>query len=272
MTFWNGQINSNPWNGTKGLAFLLSFAIWVTPSTGNATPFPVEESLRQSVVRILIYSSDLSTDSDEREIVASGSGVIIEQEEQAYTVLTNRHVVAFGSGTLILTHDGQQYEPSTKPILVNDNDLALLRFISSRDYGQAIPEMRPAAIGDQVYSLGFPTHQTGTTLTTFDLGIEAFRQTEGQINLLLSRALTSGYDLGYTNDIELGMSGGPIFSSDGFLVGINGRVKGRDPGFGAYRFADGSQPSPEQLQQITPLSWGISIQAYLDWLSQSDSR
>ncbi len=67
--------------------------------------------------------------------------------------------------------------------------------------------------------------------------------------------------------ITVGMSGGPIFNGNGLLIGINGRVKNRDPDFGVYAFEDGSEPSPAMLQQMVNSSWGIPISTYLQFVS-----
>jgi hypothetical protein len=106
-----------------------------------------------------------------------------------------------------------------------------------------------------------------TLNTTFDLGIRGFRFTRGKVLLLLPKPLERGYRLGYTNDIEVGMSGGPIFQAQGLLVGINGRLKDRDPDFGVYAFEDGTQPPPEMIEQMVRSSWGIPIGTYLEFVS-----
>ncbi|HAJ64669.1 MAG TPA: serine protease, partial [Cyanobacteria bacterium UBA8543] len=66
-----------------------------------------------------------------------------------------------------------------------------------------------------------------------------FVLTTGQVSLLLNRALVGGYQVGYTNEIQKGMSGGPILNRQGKLVGINGMHKyplWGDP----YIYKDGS--------------------------------
>ncbi|MEG4986296.1 hypothetical protein QUB08_11060 [Microcoleus sp. BR0-C5] len=52
--------------------------------------------------------------------------------------------------------------------------------------------------------------------------------------MLLLKSLPQGYRLGYTNEVKIGMSRDPIFNAKGFLIGINGRGKYRDPNFGVY--------------------------------------
>jgi hypothetical protein len=86
-----------------------------------------------------------------------------------------------------------------------------------------------------------------------------FRITAGTIGAIAPKLLQDGYRLGYSNDVVLGMSGGPILNEQGQLIGINGRLKQRDPGFGGWTFADGSQPSAAQQEQFAQLSWGILL-------------
>ena len=68
-----------------------------------------------------------------------------------------------------------------------------------------------------------------------------------------------GYQLGYTNNVENGMSGGPVIDAQGRLIGINGRLKHPFIGINAYVFTDGSMPSKKQFLQMETLSWAIPI-------------
>lgn len=43
--------------------------------------------------------------------------------------------------------------------------------------------------------------------------------------MVLKKSLQEGYQLGYTNEIEQGMSGGPVLDQSGRLIAINGRLK-----------------------------------------------
>ena len=104
----------------------------------------------------------------------------------------------------------------------------------------------------------------GDNQNSLDLGNEAFLLTKGEISLVPNKSLPLGYQLGYTNETAIGMSGSPIFNARGMLVAIHGRGKHRDPGFGVYIFADGTEPSTEQLSQMIQSSWGIPISTYLE--------
>lgn len=63
--------------------------------------------------------------------------------------------------------------------------------------------------------------------------------------------------MGYTNDIEQGMSGGPVLDQYGRLIGINGRLKYPPQGIIAFMFADGTVPSKKLFQQMEALSWAV---------------
>lgn len=221
----------------------------------NVDRVDVQQMARLTTVRILTAN-------------ASGSGAIVQQEGQVYTVLTNWHVVAFSQEHTIITPDGKRYLPLFPPKHLGNTDLAIIEFRSFDSYEVAEILLDPVEIGETVVAAGFPMYRRGTLTTTFDLGIERFHLTTGLVSLILPKSLPQGYRLGYTNDIEVGMSGGPIFNDKGFLVGINGRVKNRDPGFGVYIFEDGSEPSSVLLAQMVKSSWGIPISTYWQFVSE----
>ncbi|WP_054469772.1 tetratricopeptide repeat protein [Planktothricoides sp. SR001] len=82
--------------------------------------------------------------------------------------------------------------------------------------------------------------------------------TEGEISLIPDQALEQGYQLGYTNLIQSGMSGGPIINSQGDIVGFNGRHG--NPLFGdPFVYADGSKPTDGERQKMVGLSWGLPV-------------
>jgi serine protease Do len=191
---------------------------------------------------------------------SAGSGVIVGRQGNLYSVLTSWHVVN-SSNPLILTKDDQQHQLTNSPQHLGNADLAVLQFYSEVDYPQAEIETQMPQIGDKVYAAGFPL-SIGSKENTVDLGNKAFRWTQGEISIIPLKSLPQGYRLGYTNDTEMGMSGSPIFNSQGLLIGIHGRGKYRDPGFGVYLFEDGSEPSPQQLQQMIRSSWAIPIGVY----------
>lgn len=193
-----------------------------------------------------------------------GSGVIVRRQGRTYTVLTNAHVLDDSQGNRykILTPDGRTYSGwRLHWAEFEDRDLALVQFRSDRDYQvAAMGDSQNLAIGDPVYAAGFPSWQrldANAIAETRDWGTKAFRLTSGRVAMLPEKSLQEGYQLGYTNDIELGMSGGPVLDRNGHLIGINGKSKYPPQGIVAFIFADGTLPSPELFQQMETLSWAI---------------
>ena len=202
----------------------------------------------------------------------SGTGVIIQQKEGIYTVLTSWHVLE-NMGTLaVVTVDGTSHQLFSTPQRVGDSDLGVVQFQSLNNYHVATFASHIPAEGDKVYAAGFPLYESDGLSNTIFQGVKAFRLTQGEISVIPPQSLPEGYILGYTNDTEVGMSGGPVFDTKGFLVGIHGRGKYRDPGFGVYTFVDGSEPSPEMLAVMIESSWGIPIATYLQYASQAASK
>ncbi|MEG4584163.1 serine protease [Microcoleus sp. MOSTC5] len=203
----------------------------------------VENLARQTAVRIQTGKS-------------FGSGTIVRRQGQTYTVLTNWHVVAIARGDrTIVTGDGLLHQPLGVPRRLGDTDLAIVEFSSAIEYKVAPISAEPAAVGEPLLAAGFP------------IGAEVLAVAGGVVELLLPKSLPQGYSLGYTNEVKIGMSGGPIFNAKGFLVGINGRGKYRDPDFGVYAFEDGSEPTTELLEKMVKSSWGIPISIYLQFVS-----
>ena len=203
----------------------------------------------------------------------AGTGVIIYHEGDVYTVLTNWHVVKTDSFLQIMAADGQIYQLLQPPQRLGNLDLALIQFQSRDSYQVATVATKDPEVGEKVYAAGFPLYeQDDSSMNTISQGIQAFRLTQGEVSLVLPKSLPSGYDLGYTNDTEIGMSGGPIFNTKGFLVGVHGRGKDRDPDFGVYTFEDGSEPSPKMLETMIDCSWGIPITSYLQFTSQASQN
>ena len=200
---------------------------------------------------------------------SSGSGIIINRQGEIYTVLTNWHVVSTDNYLRILTEDGQTYSLQQPPQRLGNLDLATIMFKSSHNYRVVTIGNKHPQVGDTVYSAGFPLYQPNSSTKTLSLGIQMFRLNQGEISLIPPKSMMQGYQLGYTNDIEVGMSGGPIFNTKGFLIGINGRQKYGDPDFGAYLFEDGSDPKPEMLETMVNSSWGIPITTYLKFAPQA---
>lgn len=193
----------------------------------------------------------------------TGSGVMIERRGQTYTVITCAHVVASAEVNKykILTADGQTHWGQwLRTVKFGDADLAIVQFTSDRIYQTVAMADSEIAIGDSVYAAGFPNWHWAnwdTVRETSDWGTKAFRLTKGKVAMLPEKSLQEGYQLGYTNHVEEGMSGGPVLNQEGELIAINGRLKYPLQGISAYVFVDGTMPSEELFQKMEALSWAV---------------
>jgi S1-C subfamily serine protease len=194
----------------------------------------------------------------------SGSGILIQRQGEVYTVLTNEHVLTPGYGKqyLIQTSDGRLYPANvSRTIKFDGNDLGLLQFRSSKKvYALAsLGHSLTVAEGDRVFAGGFP------------MKTKRFFFSAGQVSLLLDKPLSGGYQIGYTNDIQNGMSGGPLLNQQGKVVGINGRHA--YPLWGNNEmFQDGSMPSKWLQEQIIRMSWAVPVQTFVQKQSNLTSN
>lgn len=187
-----------------------------------------------------------------------GSGVLICQAGQSYTVLTAEHVLDIGEAYRVETPDGQVYPAyRLEFVRIDDRDIALLRFQGGQNPFQTavLGDAITLAVGNPVYAAGFSFESDPSLSTDFTL-------TDGQILLLPDQPFQNGYQIGYTNRVEQGMSGGPLLNAQGYVIGMNGMDKyplWANP----YVFQDGSVPSASAREQMRRLSWAIPAQAIL---------
>jgi len=150
-----------------------------------------------------------------------GSGAIVGKQGDIYWVLTAKHVVATEDEYNIVTSDGVSHPLNYSTAIKLPNvDLALVQFTSSQDYPMVeIGDANQVGTGESVYIAGWPHPGSAITQRIFQL-------TNGSISGRSVGAAEEGYELVYTNITRSGMSGGPVFNSQGQLIGIHGRAEG----------------------------------------------
>lgn len=188
-----------------------------------------------------------------------GSGVVVKRQGQIYTVLTNQHVLDAGKRYRVQTTDGRSYLAILLPKLRSNDDLGLLQF-RSPNFAHAVASLKSSSrlvVGEQVFAAGFPSEVTNPSSSG------KFKFTTGQITVLLNQPFVGGYQIGYTNDVKRGMSGGPLLNRRGEVIGVNGMPK--YPLLGnPYVFKDGSTISDTMWDEVIHLSWAVPSQTFLN--------
>ncbi|MEG4214516.1 hypothetical protein QUA27_05215 [Microcoleus sp. Pol14C6] len=156
----------------------------------------------------------------------------------------------------MVTEDGLLHPLLGVPRWLGDIAQASVEFRSASEYKIALFTIEPGAVSDPVLAVGFPA---GAEVGALAVTRASFRCCYPNLCLKVI--------LGYTNEVKIGRSGDPIFNAKGFLVGINGSGKYRNPNFGVYAFEDGSEPTAELLEKIIKSSWVIPISIYLQFAS-----
>lgn len=203
-----------------------------------------------------------------------GSGTMVHGRGDTYFVLTNAHVLRSAQSPYqIQTPDGAIYEAEiVTPAYLKKNDLEVLQF-STGGQPYAIAKFGASttlAQGEEVFAAGFPFSLEKRPSNSSRYPIDnSFAFKKGQIVLVLDRALEGGYQVGYTNEIERGMSGGPLLNRAGELIGVNGMQAyplWESPDY----YEDGSLPSPPLQQLISRSNWAIPVERIVQPAAPAD--
>ncbi|NMG58140.1 tetratricopeptide repeat protein [Geitlerinema sp. P-1104] len=218
---------SNRWiPGVLGASAL----VCMMPSAAQANAVRVAETAQAVTVLIEVNGQ------------ADGSGVIISRQNDTYYVMTARHVLEGGTRFELVTPNEQRHPFNPRDaVILEDVDMAMLSFNSSSRYQTAEIEMSPVRLGTTVYVAGWRPTDRGAR---FDF-------TPGQISSIDPQL--HGYELGYSNVTNQGMSGGPILDSNGRLIGMHGAGEGQTFSIEGedYRLKEG-------------INWGIPIREFVE--------
>jgi serine protease Do len=263
------SLSAVKWSIPARLLVIVTSLLLITP--GNLSKFQQFTSVS--------FSSELLDKIDEIarsvsvKVVAQdtlGSGAIVRRQGDIYTVITNKHVLRSENPPYwINTPDGKSYTAKVVDrVDFAKYDLALLQFRSEKnDYSvAALGNSTKLVVGDEVFAAGYPHRLEKNPLDNSNsssnpMGL-AIRP--GRISLILDQNLEEGYKIGYTNDVEKGMSGGPLLNDRGELVGING--KHAYPLWDAPDiYEDNSQPCQPLQDLINRSSLAIPIEKVLQF-------
>ena len=193
-----------------------------------------------------------------------GSGTIIAKRGNTYLVVTNSHVVRDVNKISLKTSDGTTHDAKILPkIKFETSDLALLQFQPKQNYCLLqVPNEIPNTI---------PKTETVVMAAGYSSAKGEIVFRPGRLQQIPQQSFKEGYQIGYSSDIEPGMSGGAIINSRGELIGINGRSAYPILNIG-YVYRDGTRPTEEEIQQMRKLSWGIPITTLLAQVNAQISK
>ena len=156
---------------------------------------------------------------------APGSGVLVILPDRKAAILTSKHVVA-GLGRsesveVILTSSLRLEIPKANIINIPGMDLSIL--LVDRQKLESSPEIfmasmiQPDAVvrGQNVMVAGYPVSSNSIS--------DTIRISPGIIQTTTDGKKSDGYDIGYSSQTYVGMSGGALLSPNGLLIGIHGR-------------------------------------------------
>ena len=183
----------------------------------------------------------------------NGSGVIIAKEGNSYYVLTAKHVVEnqkmqqLATNNKITTYDQDSYTP-TSIVVVTGLDLAVVKFTSQSNYPTAQLGRYNPNDDDIVLAGGFPGRdKISSPLWQWQLNPGYIYAPErGKIQTQDKQSFTNGYDLIYSSISYGGMSGGPVFDTEGKVIGIHGQAE-----------------TTEKAETLLGNSQGISIKTFI---------
>ncbi len=155
----------------------------------------IVERVRSSVVRVSTISS-------------AGSGVIVEVESNgSAVVVTNHHVIDDGGAVDVLVNDSDRYSATVLGFDAS-KDLAVLRICCSAGFrASPLSSGTELADGSTVFTMGYPLGRWAVT--------------DGIVSGLNFDQEAGRWEIHTNASINSGNSGGPLFTMDGEVVGIN---------------------------------------------------
>ncbi len=188
-----------------------------------------------------------------------GSGFILSNDG---LIVTNNHVIAGATEIVVVMHDDKEY-PAEVVGTDERTDLAVLKIKATNLNAVQFGDANKLRVGDWVIAIGNPLGLGGTVTA----GIVSAR----------GRDIQNGpYDDFIQTDasINRGNSGGPLFNSEGRVIGINTAIFSQTGGSIGIGFAIPINQAREVIEQIrkfgsTKRGWlGVSIQEVSDEIAQ----
>lgn len=194
---------------------LILAAIAVSPTTAQVAEIPhLAQSLAPEEVNLRAKQITVRIDG-----ANVGSGSILDHKGNIYTVLTNWHVMKNQGSYTVETIDGRTHKVTASSIKqLPGVDLAVFQFSTDQSYQTAeLGDSSSLTEGQIVYFAGYPGELR-------EEDNRYYRFFTANIVGILPKSTENGYSLIYSGEAFPGMSGGPVFSRDGVMIGIHGEA------------------------------------------------
>lgn len=196
------------------LCFLILFSCAVPVFGATGVPKEVMDATK-SVVRILSKYYDGS---------ATGSGFVIKNEPGEVLIVTNDHVVAGNPYSISVWVSDDELVDAEIVFTTSAKDLCVLRVTESIDMRPLTLSTEDPEHGAAIYVVGYPG--AGDILSDTQAHTsESVTITDGIISAIRTFTIESGEApvklLQVNAAINSGNSGGPLFDSEGVVIGVN---------------------------------------------------
>ena len=196
------------------LCFLILFSCAVPVFGATGVPKEVMDATK-SVVRILSKYYDGS---------ATGSGFVIKNEPGEVLIVTNDHVVAGNPYSISVWVSDDELVDAEIVFTTSAKDLCVLRVTESIDMKPLTLSTEDPEHGAAIYVVGYPG--AGDILSDTQAHTsESVTITDGIISAIRTFTIESGEApvklLQVNAAINSGNSGGPLFDSEGVVIGVN---------------------------------------------------
>ena len=211
--------------GRLAILFLGTLPIAAQTKAGPS-PEVLYARCKESVVTILTFDVN-------RGPVGQGSGFIVAKNR----LVTNYHVLAGSASASIIFNDGSIAIVTSVVAASSPKDLAIVEAQTGNRSPVELGNELELKVGETIYAIGTPK---GLSASLSNGLVSAFRQEEGQFLIQI------------TAQIAPGSSGGPLFNSQGQVVGVTtSRLKD-----GSFGFAMGAG----DVQHLLKVPLGMKIQ------------
>ncbi|MBQ6159715.1 MAG: trypsin-like peptidase domain-containing protein [Oscillospiraceae bacterium] len=185
-----------------------------TKPTETAAPSSENEAARiyrenvDAVVHILANHVADPASGGAAPTASAGTGFLIT--EDGY-LLTNAHVVEKAASVQVTLHGGQQYAAQIVQVEDLQSDLALLKIDATGLQPVTLGSSAGLRVGDQVYTIGNPLGELSFSLTAGFLSAGPRQVSAGGRTLTMLQTNAA---------FNQGNSGGPLFDTQGKVVGV----------------------------------------------------